>query len=119
MMMRRGTICAISTTIVTFGVTPIAKAEPDQSWAGVFLSGAPIKDSKFLVWVDGHARLRDGAEDLDVSIVRPGVGWRVSPTVTCTRVLRALLNTAIRETSKSIDCGNRLFTRSLILQAAN
>ena len=81
MPMRGGTICVITTTIVAFGVAPIANAEPDQSWAGVFLSGAPVKDSRFLVWVDGHARLRDGAEDIDVSIVRPGVGWRVSPTV--------------------------------------
>ena len=81
MTVRSGNISAITATILALGVAPIAYAEPDQSWAGVFFSGTPIKDSKLLVWLDGHARFRDGAEDIDVSIVRPGIGWRVSPTV--------------------------------------
>ena len=53
--------------IASFGAAPVAYAEPDQSWTGFFLSGPPDKDSKLLVWFDGHARFRDGAEEIDVA----------------------------------------------------
>jgi hypothetical protein len=55
-----------------------AHAEPDQTWTGFFLSGKPAESSKLLLWFDGHARFRDGAEELDVSILRGGLGWRVN-----------------------------------------
>lgn len=64
--------------LMTISAAPLAAAEPDQAWAGVFLSGQPDKESKLLVWFDGDARFRDGGDELDVSIIRPGIGWRVS-----------------------------------------
>jgi hypothetical protein len=60
---------------------PPALAEPDQVWAGVFASGTPVDGSRLLLWFDGHARYREGGDELDVSIVRPGVGWRVDDGV--------------------------------------
>ena len=79
-MGRQGLFFSIG-LIASFGAAPVAYAEPDQSWTGFFLSGPPDKDSKLLVWFDGHARFREGAGEIDVSIVRPGLGWRVSSTL--------------------------------------
>lgn len=58
-------------------VSTPAFARPDQVWAGVFASGAPSEGTRLLLWFDGHARFRDGGEEPDVSILRPGIGWRV------------------------------------------
>ena len=53
-------------------------AESDfQAWNALAVSGSLKEDSRFLVWFDGHARFRDDASDLGVSIIRPGIGWRV------------------------------------------
>lgn len=54
-----------------------AHADDTQGWLAGFVSGPVAKDSRVLVWFDGHARYRDDAADLDVTILRPGVGWRV------------------------------------------
>jgi hypothetical protein len=54
-----------------------AFAEPDQVWTAVSASGAPVEGSRMLLWFDGHARFREGGDDLDVTILRPGVGWRL------------------------------------------
>lgn len=35
-----------------------------------------------MLWFDGHARFRDDAGTLGVSIVRPALGWRFSPKLT-------------------------------------
>lgn len=49
-----------------------------QAWTALALSGSVSESSRFLVWFDGHARFRDDASDLGVSILRPGIGWRVN-----------------------------------------
>ncbi len=72
-------IQTIAATILALGFSPAAHAQPDQYWTGVSLSGAPVTDSRLLLWLDGQARFRDGAGDLEVSVIRPGIGWRVSP----------------------------------------
>lgn len=61
---------------------PAAAQDPDgdfQAWSALFVSGPASKDSRVLLWFDGHARFRDDAGDLGVSILRPGIGWRVNP----------------------------------------
>jgi hypothetical protein len=50
-----------------------------QVWTAAFASGPVQEGSRVLAWFDGHARFREEGERLDVTIVRPGIGWRVSP----------------------------------------
>ncbi|WOE74405.1 DUF2490 domain-containing protein [Alterisphingorhabdus coralli] len=49
-----------------------------QGWTAISVAGPVEKDSKLLLWFDGHARFRDDASDLGVTIFRPGLGWRVA-----------------------------------------
>lgn len=58
-----------------------AAADDTQLWSAVFVNGPAKEDSRLLLWFDGHARFRGGGDELDVSILRPGLGWRVSPKV--------------------------------------
>ncbi|MEM7541090.1 MAG: DUF2490 domain-containing protein [Pseudomonadota bacterium] len=59
-------------------VHPFARAGDFQWWNALAVSG-PIKDdSRFLLWFDGHARLRDDGSELGVSIIRPGIGWKLT-----------------------------------------
>lgn len=58
-----------------------AWADDFQLWSAFSASGPVSDDSRVLVWFDGHARFRDDASDLGVSIIRPGLGWRVSDDV--------------------------------------
>lgn len=64
-----------------FGLSFVAAsptyADDNQGWTALFVNG-PVTDGKLLLWFDGHARFRDDAEELGVTIFRPGVGWRVS-----------------------------------------
>lgn len=56
-----------------------AAAESDgQLWTALFANGPASESGRFLLWFDGHARFRDGATDLGVTILRPGLGWKVS-----------------------------------------
>ncbi|WP_428408618.1 DUF2490 domain-containing protein [Hyphococcus sp.] len=56
----------------------MAAADDFQLWTAVAANGPVEEDGRFLVWFDGHARFRDDAGDLGVSILRPGVGWRLN-----------------------------------------
>lgn len=49
-----------------------------QAWSALAIAGPIKEDNRLLVWLDAHARFRDDAGDLGVTILRPGVGWRVS-----------------------------------------
>ena len=49
-----------------------------QSWNAIALSGPIAEESRVLAWFDGHARFRDDASDLGVTIIRPGIGYRVN-----------------------------------------
>ncbi len=55
-----------------------AAADDFQLWTAVAANGPVEEDGRLLVWFDGHARFRDDAGDLGVSILRPGLGWRVN-----------------------------------------
>ncbi len=73
-------VTAFLTTTVALVVALPATAQDDrQVWSAAFASGPVQSGGKLLVWFDGHARFRDEGDQLDVTIVRPGVGWRVSP----------------------------------------
>jgi len=56
-----------------------ALADDQQAWTALFVNGPVARDSRLLAWFDGHARLRDSGEELDVVLLRPGIGWRVGP----------------------------------------
>ncbi|MEO0398349.1 MAG: DUF2490 domain-containing protein [Pseudomonadota bacterium] len=70
--------------VLAIGLAPSPAAADDfQAWTALFSNGAITKndagdDGRLLVWFDGHARYRDDASELGVSIIRPGVGWRVN-----------------------------------------
>lgn len=68
---------AIFGVLCCAGVASPAVADDTQAWFAVFANGPVSADSKLLVWFDGHARYRNDAEELDTTILRPGVGWRV------------------------------------------
>lgn len=55
-----------------------AKADDLQLWTALFADGAVRDDSRLLLWFDGHARYSEDVSRLGVSILRPGVGWRVN-----------------------------------------
>ena len=55
-----------------------AAANDNQGWTALFVNGPIAADDQLLFWFDGHARFRDDAEELGVSIIRPGLGWKVS-----------------------------------------
>lgn len=58
-------------------VGPKAAAEDSQLWTAIAATGKTGQD-RLLWWFDGHARFSDDAGRLGVSIIRPGLGWRVS-----------------------------------------
>jgi hypothetical protein len=55
-------------------------------WLAAFGQGAlgtPAADGRgFRWWLDLHARWRDGGSDLDTTIIRPAVGYTLTPRVT-------------------------------------
>jgi hypothetical protein len=56
----------------------IQAQDDTQVWTSVFTNGSITKDSKALFWFDGHARFSEDASRLGVSIIRPGIGYKVS-----------------------------------------
>lgn len=64
--------------ILTFAPVSQAAADDFQLWTAVSAKGPLNEDGRFLVWFDGHARFRNDAGDLGVSILRPGLGWRLN-----------------------------------------
>lgn len=71
-----------SVALVITGLQGTALAQDNESdfqaWTALAVSGPVEKDSRFLLWFDGHARFRDDASELGVSIIRPGIGWRIN-----------------------------------------
>ncbi len=68
---------ALLTSLCLICFTP-ALANDNQGWTAFSVTGPITEDGRFLVWFDAHARYRDDATDLDTTILRPGVGWKVS-----------------------------------------
>ena len=52
-----------------------------QIWNALAVSGPAKEDSRLLLWFDGHARFRDAGDGLAISIIRPGIGWRVNENI--------------------------------------
>lgn len=60
-----------------FVLVTSARAD-NQVWFATAVTGTIDEDTGLLVWFDGHLRQRDGGEQRDVTILRPGVGYRVN-----------------------------------------
>lgn len=72
-------LAALGVAAVTLAAPARAQSGSDfQLWTALFVNGPAAENSRLLVWFDGHARFADDASDLGVSILRPGLGWRVS-----------------------------------------
>lgn len=56
-----------------------ALADDNQLWSSVNVSGPATQGSRVLLWFDGHARFREDGQELDVTLFRPGVGYRINP----------------------------------------
>ena len=57
---------------------PPAAAQDTQLWTALFSNGPVKEDSRFLLWFDGHARYSEDVSRLGVSIIRPGVGYKLN-----------------------------------------
>lgn len=78
--MFRITRCLFITLV--FLLTPrIAAADDTQLWTALFANGPVKEDSRYLLWFDAHARFSEDVSRLGVSIVRPGVGYRVNDRI--------------------------------------
>ena len=53
-------------------------AQDSQLWTSFSTNGRISKDSPLLLWFDGHTRFSEDVGRLGVSIVRPGLGYKVS-----------------------------------------
>lgn len=73
---RRLAVLAVSSLLTIFGSGAVA-ADDSQLWSAVAMTGK-ADNERLLLWFDGHARFSDDAGRLGVSIIRPGIGWRVS-----------------------------------------
>jgi len=60
--------------------------EDEGWWTAVFSQGdiafAPNTPSRWRWWFDGHARFQDNSDGFDVSIVRPGIGYKLTDHTT-------------------------------------
>lgn len=52
-------------------------AAADQAWTALFISGPVAKTSRVLAWADVQYRF----QPQDAAVVRPGIGYRVSPAL--------------------------------------
>ena len=86
MKMRRKIILttslALGLLLVQIGGPAWASGSDFQAWSAVAINGPVKEDSNLMLWFDGHARFRDDASDLGVSIIRPALGWRLNPKLT-------------------------------------
>ena len=58
--------------------TSLLAQNDNQVWTAIFTNGSISDDGKALLWFDGHARFSEDASRLGVSIIRPGVGYKVN-----------------------------------------
>ena len=59
----------------------LAQTSDQQVWTSVSMTGPVAENSRLLIWFDGHARFSQDAEGLGVTILRPGLGWKVNDKV--------------------------------------
>jgi hypothetical protein len=60
---------------------PDAQADDTQAWSSLVVQPTPAEGEKLLLSFDAHARWRDDASELGVTILRPALGWRLNPSV--------------------------------------
>ena len=77
----RKLIFVLSLTAIVILSTGAARAQDTQFWTALFSNGPVSEDSRLLVWFDGHARYSDDVSRLGVSIIRPGVGYKVNDRI--------------------------------------
>lgn len=58
-----------------------AAAQDTQLWTALFANGPVKDDSKVLLWFDGHARYSEDVTRLGVSILRPGIGYKLNQRI--------------------------------------
>ncbi len=57
-------------------------AQDTQFWTALISNGPIEEDSRVQYWFDGHARYSDDVSRLGVSIIRPGIGYKVNDRLT-------------------------------------
>lgn len=63
-------------------ITAPAAAEDDtQAWTSLVIQPAPGPEASWLFSFDAHARWRDDAGQLGITILRPAIGWRLNSKV--------------------------------------
>ena len=72
----RWTHLALTTLAALALSTPVLADE--MVWTAVSGVAPMAKDSRLLVSFDSHARFRNHGQDLDTTIIRPALGWRVN-----------------------------------------
>ena len=77
-MIRRTSIALAASAAVI--ATP-AVADETQLWSSVAVNGPAQSDGRLLLWFDGHLRTRNDVEDIGVTIIRPGIGWRATKNI--------------------------------------
>ncbi len=88
--MRRSLSCWLVPVLTLLALTtPSLRAQTieDQGfWTAVFSQGdlefEPGTETRWRWWFDGHARFQDDADGFNVSIVRPGIGYKLTDTAT-------------------------------------
>ena len=76
-------------------------AESDfQFWNALVLSGDADDKRQWQFWFDGHLRFKEDASRLGVSIVRPGIGYKLSNDTT---LWLGVARVTIDTDSRSID----------------
>ena len=77
----RKLIFVLSLAAIVILSTGAARAQDTQFWTALFSNGPISEDSRLLIWFDGHARYSDDVSRLGVSIIRPGVGYKVNDRI--------------------------------------
>lgn len=80
------TACCIAAIVALGGPLQAQTIEDEGWWGAVFTQGdLPTpngQSTKWRWWFDGHARFQDDADGFNVSIVRPGIGYKLTDTAT-------------------------------------
>lgn len=80
--MVRGIVFGIVALIVSFTImSPGAYGQDTQLWTALISNGPAKKNSRLLLWFDGHARYSDDISRLGVSILRPAIGYKISDRI--------------------------------------
>ena len=74
----KGKILGAAALAIALAESPASAENDAQLWTAMLANGPVSDNGRFLLWFDGHARFRDDAGDLGVTILRPGVGWKVA-----------------------------------------